>query len=92
MSAPEAADTLSLPPQVDASVAAALYRSWSTRIATLRCIDLSAVGAIDSAGVALVRALQSLARRRAGLDIALRGRPARYDQLCLAHRLDPTRN
>jgi ABC-type transporter Mla MlaB component len=88
----DAAQTLRLPATLDAASAARCYRDGAARIARLRAIDLTAVQSIDSAGVALVRALQALAYARHRVELALHGRPARFDQLCLAHRLDPTRH
>jgi ABC-type transporter Mla MlaB component len=46
-------------------------------------LDLSAVGDIDSAGLALRQAL----RRRARRPLALRGAPAHLEPLCIAHRV-----
>ena len=96
MSGPESAatgsgDTLVLPARVDASSAREIFRAWAPRAASLRVLDFRAVASIDSAGVALVRVLQRLATQR-GRELVLEARPARFDQLCLAHRLDPTRH
>ena len=84
MSAPAAeSGTLRLPPQVDAAAAGALYRAAAARISTLEAIDFGAVRQIDSAGVALVLALRALR----GAPIQLRSVPARFETLCLAHRV-----
>ena len=77
-----------LPGVVDAAAATALYRAWRPRIAQIESFDLSDVRSIDSAGVALLRAMQTQ-RRSLGLPAAtLVAVPARYRVLCLAHRLD----
>jgi anti-anti-sigma regulatory factor len=88
VSAAEPDATLVLPPRVDASAAAALHRAWSPRAATLAAIDFAAVTSLDSAGVALVRALAAQARARRGAPPRLLSPPPRYAQLCLAHRLE----
>lgn len=76
-----------LPARVDAAVAAQLYRAWRPRMARIRVFDLAAVTELDSAGVALLRAVQAQ-QRGLGLPTAtLRGVPERYRALCLAHRI-----
>lgn len=89
MPAAEAGATLALPARVDAAAAAALYRLWAPRAATLDAIDFAAVSSIDSAGVALVRALALQAVARRGAPPRLLTPPPRYAQLCLAHRIEP---
>ncbi len=79
---------LRLPARVDATVAAALYRDWAPRAATLVAIDFAQVTAIDSTGVALVRALGAQARRAGASSPRLDSVTARYTELCLAHRLE----
>lgn len=79
---------LRLPARVDATVAAALYRDWAPRAATLVAIDFAQVTAIDSAGVALVRALAAQAQRAGASSPRLESVTARYTELCLAHRLE----
>jgi len=79
---------LRLPARVDATVAAALYREWAPRAATLAAIDFAQVTTIDSAGVALVRALGAQAQRAGASSPRLESVPARYAELCLAHRLE----
>lgn len=77
-----------LPAVVDAAAAAALYRAWQPRVAQIVSFDLSDVRSIDSAGVALLRAMQTQ-RTALGLPPAtLLAVPERYRVLCLAHRLD----
>lgn len=80
--------TLVLPPRVDAAVAAALYRDWHPRVASLAAIDLAAVSSIDSAGVALVRQLGAEAAAARGHPPVLHNPPPAYHQVCRAHRLD----
>lgn len=89
MSTADRSTVLALPARVDAAAVASLYAAWAGRARALEAIDFGAVEAIDSTGVALVRCL--VAARRAGGAAApeLRALPARYRQLCLAHRLDP---
>jgi phospholipid transport system transporter-binding protein len=87
--AAEAETTLVLPARVDAAAAAALFPVWAARSATLAAIDFSAVTSIDSAGVALVRALAAQARAGRGTPPRLLATPPRYAQLCLAHRVEP---
>ena len=89
MPAAEADATLALPARVDAAAAAALYRTWAPRAAALAAIDFAAVTGIDSAGVALVRALALQAQSRRGAPPRLLAPPPRYCQLCLAHRVEP---
>ena len=84
-------ETLALPARVDAQSAPALFRAWAPRASTLSALDFAAVTNIDSAGVAMVRVLQRLVAQQ-GRELRLEARPARFDQLCLAHRLDPTRH
>jgi ABC-type transporter Mla MlaB component len=79
----DADTTLRLPAQVDAASAARIYREWTTRVAQLQQIDFSQVQQIDSPGVALVLAL----RARRGSDLTLHAVPARFVQLCRAHRV-----
>lgn len=86
MPAADAGEVLALPPRLDADAAARLYREWAPRAASLARLDFAAVQQLDSAGVALVQALQDAARQR-GREIELRALPARFEQLCLAHRL-----
>ena len=76
-----------LPGRVDAAVAATLYRTWRSRMAGIKVFDLAAVTDLDSAGLALLRAVQAQ-QRALGLPTAtLRGVPERYRALCLAHRI-----
>lgn len=89
MSVAEPDATLVLPARVDAGAAAALHRVWAPRVATLAAIDFAAVTDLDSAGVALVRALAAQARARRGAPPRLLAPPPRYAQLCLAHRVEP---
>lgn len=87
MSTAEAGATLALPARVDAVVVAALWRDWAPRAAGLAAIDFGAVQAIESSGVALVRALAARAVAAGGAPPRLRSLPPRYRQLCLAHRI-----
>ena len=76
-----------LPAVVDATAAAALFRAWRPRLAQIGGFDLASVTHIDSAGVALLRAVRAEQRAR-GLAVAsLRSVPERYRALCLAHRV-----
>lgn len=76
-----------LPAVVDATAAAALYRAWRPRLAQIGGFDLAGVTDIDSAGVALLRALQAEQRARGLTPASLHSVPERYRALCLAHRL-----
>ncbi len=87
MSSIDASAVLTLPARLDAAAVAAIYREWAPRARSLAAIDLAAVQAIDSSGVALVRALRKLAQAGGGALPALRGAPQRYAELCAAHRL-----
>lgn len=82
-----ATGTLQLPARVDAAVAAALYRQWRARSGALQAIDMQAVRAIDSAGVALVHQLQADALRAHGTHVQLLHASDAYRQVCRAHRL-----
>ena len=78
---------LVLPARVDAAAATALYRSWHRRLADLSAIDMAAVQAIDSAGVALVRQLRAEAAAARGRPPLLHNIAPGYLQICRAHRL-----
>jgi ABC-type transporter Mla MlaB component len=65
---------------------AAVWRAALARGPGLRRVELDGVGAIDSAGVALLQALRAEAARHR-VDLTLSGLPARYDALCRAHRI-----
>jgi len=81
------AGVLRLPERVDADAAATLYRLWHPRAAQLEAIDLGAVRAIDSAGVALVRQLRTEAAAARGQPPMLHNPTSGYLQICRAHRL-----
>lgn len=87
MSPSSEAATLALPARVDAAVAATLYRQWRGRVAQLAVIDLGAVSAIDSAGVALVQRLRAEAAAARGAPPLLHNPTPGYLQVCRAHRL-----
>jgi ABC-type transporter Mla MlaB component len=76
-----------LPAVVDETAAAALFRAWRPRLTQIAGFDLGAVREIDSAGVALLRAVQAAQRAAGGPVATLRAVPERYRALCLAHRL-----
>lgn len=76
-----------LPAVLDASAAATLARAWWPRLAQIDGVDLSGVNDIDSAGVALLRALQRARQARGLAPATLRAVPERYRALCLAHRI-----
>jgi ABC-type transporter Mla MlaB component len=85
--AADAGATLALPARVDAVAVAALWRDWAPRAAALAAIDFGAVQAIESSGVALVRALTARALAAGAAPPRLLALPPRYRQLCLAHRI-----
>lgn len=85
--AADAGTVESLPAHVDAAVVATLYRTWRPRMARIRVLDLSAVTDLDSAGVALLRAVQAQQRALGVPAATLRGVPERYGALCAAHRI-----
>lgn len=72
---------------LDANSVPALWRRYG-EIGAISAIDLSAVGRIDSAGVALIRVLQQRSHD-AGQEAALEHLPVHYTQLAAAHRLQP---
>lgn len=77
-----------LPAVVDAAVAAALWRKWQPRLAQIGAFDLAAVTELDSAGVALLRAMRAAQlSMRGATPAALRNVPERYRALCVAHRV-----
>lgn len=76
-----------LPAVVDATAAAALYRAWRPRLAQIGGFDLGGVTDIDSAGVALLRAMQAQRRVQGLAPATLHAVPERYRALCLAHRV-----
>lgn len=86
MPAAESEATLALPSRLDAASAAALWRQWAPRAGALAAVDFAAVQSLDSAGVALVRALLVQAHA-AGAAPRLIAPPPRWQQLCLAHRV-----
>lgn len=51
-------------------------------------IDLTAVNALDSSGVAMVRCLQAAVVASGGRRPAVVGAPPRLAQICLAHRVE----
>ena len=68
---------------------------WKQRLATARSaatISLAGVTELDSAGVAMVRCLQRAARRDGGQCATLEDLPERFEQICLAHRIDAEGN
>ncbi|MFA5683936.1 MAG: STAS domain-containing protein [Lysobacteraceae bacterium] len=81
-------DTLRLSGALDAAGAAAAWPQLAARARHAARIDLSEVTGIDSSGVALVRCLRELVRAATGTAPPVVGMPARYAQICLAHRLD----
>jgi ABC-type transporter Mla MlaB component len=83
------ANALLLPARVDVTTAAALFKRHLPRCATLERIDFAAVEHLDSAGVAMVHALQAEQRRRGAKSARLTSLPSRFAQLCQAHRIDP---
>jgi len=85
MSAAESGRVLRPQGDIDADRVPALFREFPDS-GPVAAIDLSAVGNIDSAGVALVRLWQKRSARH-GVVTELRGAPAHYHQLCQAHRV-----
>ena len=84
----QAAAIEALPATVDATVAASLWRRWRPRLAQIGVFDLAAVTELDSAGVALLRAVRTAqAGARDGTPAVLRNVPERYRALCVAHRV-----
>lgn len=77
-----------MPADVTLDSVPGLHALCAGRLSEIRCIDLSGVQRIDSAGVALLHWLQT---RQAALGHAparIEGDPGRYGELCRAHRLD----
>lgn len=71
--------------------AATVGRQWKQRLAEARSasrINLAVVTGIDSAGVAMVRCLQAEASREGGKRAELVELPERFEQICLAHRIE----
>lgn len=84
----QAAAVEALPATVDAAVAAGLWRRWRPRLAQIGAFDLAAVTELDSAGVALLRAVRAVqAGTRGATPATLRNVPERYRALCVAHRV-----
>lgn len=80
-------DIVRLPANVDAAVAATLWRAWRPRLAQIGVFDLAGVVQLDSAGVALLRAARAAQAAGGGAAAELRNVPERYRALCLAHRV-----
>ena len=78
--------TLRLEGALEVSTAAALWPLLRTQVGGITRIDLSAVTAIDSSGVALIRCLQTLAATQ-GRRPEIVAAPPRFAQICLAHRV-----
>ncbi len=81
-------EVLALAGDLTVQTAPARYRDWSSRLAGVSTLDLGGLRAIDSAGVAVVLALRRQAEQAHGRRPALAAVPARFHQLCVAHRVD----
>ena len=81
-------DALSLKGRLDVSSAPALLRHALPLPDGIDALELGALEAIDSAGVASLRLLQRHARA-SGRSLRLRQPPPRFAAICAAHRLDP---
>ncbi len=79
--------TLTLEGALEIGRIAELWPALRQRSAGISRIDLGAVTAIDSAGVALVRCLQQRAQT-AGGSVAIVNPPPRFAQIGLAHRVE----
>jgi len=81
---PARAGVLAIDGELTIATAATRFRELRPRLAGIGRISFDGVTAIDSAGVAVVLALQAAA----GMPMpSLTGLPARFDQLCVAHRV-----
>jgi ABC-type transporter Mla MlaB component len=81
-------EVLRLPARLDATNVGTLWREYASR--PLATIDLAEVKVLDSSGVALVLALRERGVERGAVPV-LRDVPARFTQLCAAHRVDSLR-
>ena len=79
------ADVLDIDGELTVTTAAARFRELRPRLAGVHRLALDGVTSIDSSGVAVVLALRAAAGTPAP---ALSGLPARFRQLCVAHRVD----
>lgn len=78
-----------LPAEVSLDNVAGLYAFCAPRTGQIRCLDLSGVQRIDSAGVALLYWLQTCQAAHGQPPARVEGDPGRYGELCCAHRLAP---
>ena len=80
-------DRLRLSGTLDRSAATALWPQALAALAGTQVLDVSAVAAVDSAGLALLA--ETVARLSAqGAAPTIEGRPAGLAELCAAYRLD----
>lgn len=87
MSASEAA-TLRVEGALDVAGVPAQWKRLLPLARAIERIDLSAVSALDSSGVALIRCLQAAVVAAGGRRPAVVGAPPRLAQICLAHRVE----
>ena len=80
--------TLELSGELTATTIGRQWKQWLIEARSASRISLKSVTGIDSAGVAMVRCLQAEASRASGTRPALVELPARYEQICLAHRIE----
>ena len=76
-------DTLRFSGTLDRAAVAGLWTQLQKSVAGVRRFDLSAVDGVDSAGLALLAELASLA----GGTVSVQGHPAGLDELRTAYRL-----
>lgn len=81
-------DTLRIDGQLQRDAVPALWAMLPQ--APIARIDLSAVTALDTSGLALLVELAAHARRTGGPTPAILHAPAGYDALCAAYRIRPT--
>lgn len=81
-------DALVFAGTLDRAAAVALWPQASRALDGARRLDVSAVGAVDSAGLALLAELASRCRR-AGQALQVVGSPPGLSDLCGAYRLTP---
>ncbi|MGQ0800421.1 MAG: STAS domain-containing protein [Pseudomarimonas sp.] len=79
--------TLTLEGALDVTSVAGVWLQLRDSVTGIEQIDLAAVTALDSSGVALVRCLQAAAHT-GGARPRVINAPARFAQIGLAHRVD----
>lgn len=83
-------EVLHLEGRLDRAAAVGLWPTVQALADGARTLELGAVHALDSAGLALLA--EAAARMRAGGAVQVLGAPAGLAELCAAYRLDPQLN